>query len=130
MVRRLIPPMQKVAAKTGNSVYLIRCTESDSCCLRREFGWYPIQINTLAVQKSQPLGVGAAGLALLAAYSDAEVDRILECNAPRLDRYGNMTTDLMRQLVRNTRARGYRTEERRVGKECVRTCISRGGTYQ
>ena len=107
LVRKLAPSMRRIAATTGSSVFLVRRFESDALCLHREFGTYPIQVHTIAIGGRQPLGIGAAGLALLAAFSEEEVDRILARSAPQLFNYGGMTVRTIRLLLENTRQRGF-----------------------
>ena len=55
----------------------------------------------------QPLGVGAAGLALLAALPPGESDEVIAQNEQALRAYGGMTVAQMRRLVENTRNRGW-----------------------
>lgn len=107
LVRLLTPGMQRVAAQTGNSVFLVRRMGGDSLCLHREFGGFPIQVHSIAIGGRQPLGVGAAGLALLAAFDEGTAEVILRKNAPRLHAYSGLTVDILRKLVRNARVRGY-----------------------
>src|SRR3546814_16085899 len=71
--------------------------------------------------KRQPLGVGSGGMALLAKLDDATVEDIITHNGTQIEQYGGMSAREMRQLVRS--------EERRVGKECVSTCRSRWSPY-
>lgn len=99
--------MRTLAEVTGNSVYLIVRKNADAMCVHREFGAYPIQISTLAIGQRHPLGVGAAGLALLSAYGDDVVDTILRQNSERLQAHGGMTVKVIRQLIKNSRTRGF-----------------------
>jgi len=61
----------------------------------------------VTVGHRQPLGVGAAGLALLAALPPAEADEVVTQNEQALRAYGGMTGVQMRRLVENTRDRGW-----------------------
>src|SRR5690606_23059672 len=72
--------------------------------------------------KRQPLGVGSGGLALLAKLDDEEVDRIITSNSRQLEQYGGMSPREMRQLVINTRTRGYSV----VGNYAVRGALGVG----
>jgi DNA-binding IclR family transcriptional regulator len=76
----------------------------------------------IQVGTQQPLGVGAAGLALLAALPDAQVDAIVAANAPRLHAYGGMTPERMRILVRATRERGWSV----IGNHATRGVLAAG----
>jgi len=61
----------------------------------------------VTVGHRQPLGVGAAGLALLGALPAAEADEVVAQNEQALRAYGGMTVAQMRRLVENTRGRGW-----------------------
>src|SRR3546814_14240930 len=76
-VAQLAPAMRRISAHTGDSSFLICRVGSDSLCLHREIGSYPVQVLAVTIGHRQPL----------------------------------------------------RSEERRVGKECVSTCRSRWSPY-
>ncbi len=106
-VRKLRPVLRHISDATGDSVFLICRSGSESLCLHREVGNYPVQVQAITIGHRQPLGVGAAGLALLAALPDAEAVELIEQNAGALRAYGNMTPARMRVLVASTRTRGW-----------------------
>lgn len=106
-VAQLAPAMRRISDQTGDSSFLICRVGSDSLCLHREIGNYPVQVLAVTIGHRQPLGVGAAGLALLAALPDDEVEAILEQNREALRSYGQMTVAHMRLLVDATRNRGW-----------------------
>jgi DNA-binding IclR family transcriptional regulator len=70
-------------------------------------GTHSVQILVIQAGTRQPLGVGAAGLALLSALPDDDVDAAIAANALALGHYGGMTPDRMALLVRATRERGW-----------------------
>jgi DNA-binding IclR family transcriptional regulator len=79
-----------------------------SVCLHREEGSFPIRTHALQAGQKHPLGVGAGGMAILAALSDEEAENIIADNADLLARdYPGYSLDLMRQHVRDTRKRGW-----------------------
>ncbi len=116
------PVMQKLAALTGDAVFLVARDNYESVSLWREIGAYPVQILATFAGKRQPLGVGSGGMALLAKLDDATVDEIIAGNSHRIEQYGGMTTREMRQLVQNTRTRGYSV----VGNYAVRGALGVG----
>ena len=61
----------------------------------------------MQVGTRQPLGVGAAGLALLAALPVEEAAAVSKANGPALSSYGGMTPSRLHLLVRATRERGW-----------------------
>ncbi|MGE8566299.1 MAG: IclR family transcriptional regulator [Achromobacter sp.] len=106
-VRRLRPILRQISDVTGDSAFLICRAANDSLCLHREVGNYAVQVLAVTVGHRQPLGVGAAGLALLAALPPGEADDVVTQNAQALSAYGGMTAAHMRRLVENTRGRGW-----------------------
>lgn len=107
MAVRLQPVLERVSRACGDAAFAIVRQGPSSHCIARHVGTHPVQILVIQVGTRQPLGVGAAGLALLSALPDAEVDSIITANTPRLGHYGGMTPERMRILVRTTRERGW-----------------------
>lgn len=106
-VAQLAPAMRRISDQTGDSSFLICRVGSDSLCLHREIGSYPVQVLAVTIGHRQPLGVGAAGLALLAALPEAEAEALIQQNREALRSYGNMTEAHMSLLVAATRDRGW-----------------------
>lgn len=104
---RLQPVLARVSAGCGDAAFAVVREGSRSHCIARQVGTHPVQMLVIQVGTLQPLGVGAAGLALLAALPDAEVDAVVAANAPVLPDYGGMTPERLRLLVRATRERGW-----------------------
>ncbi|MBB5213691.1 IclR family transcriptional regulator [Parapusillimonas granuli] len=117
-----LPAMQKLAAITGDAVFLVVQDKHESISLWREIGPYPVQILATFAGKRQPLGVGSGGLALLARLDDESVEEIIALNSKVLEQYGGMSPREMRQLVQNTRTRGYSV----VGNYAVRGALGVG----
>lgn len=116
------PVLKKLAALTGDAVFLVVRDGHESVSLWREIGAYPVQILATFAGKRQPLGVGSGGMALLAKLDDDTVEDIIARNSNRIEQYGGMTTREMRQLVLNTRTRGYSV----VGNYAVRGALGVG----
>ncbi|WP_442596594.1 IclR family transcriptional regulator [Parapusillimonas sp. JC17] len=117
-----LPAMQKLAALTGDAVFLVVQDKHESLSLWREIGPYPVQILATFAGKRQPLGVGSGGLALLARLDDESVEDIIALNSKELEQYSGMSPREMRQLVQNTRTRGYSV----VGNYAVRGALGVG----
>lgn len=107
MAVRLQPVLERVSQACGDAAFAIVREGPGSHCIARHVGAHPIQILTIQVGTRQPLGVGAAGLALLAALPDVEVTTTIAANAAQLPLYGGMTPERMELLVRATRERGW-----------------------
>ncbi|MYN13377.1 helix-turn-helix domain-containing protein [Pusillimonas sp. TS35] len=116
------PSLRKLAEATGDAVFLVVRDGYESLSLWREIGAYPVQILATYAGKRQPLGVGSGGMALLAKLNDDTVESIIDYNSDKLEQYGGMSTREMRQLVLNTRTRGYSV----VGNYAVRGALGVG----
>ena len=106
-IERLKSVMRRISAECGDSTFLIRRVGADSLCVHREVGTYAVQVRAVSIGHLQPLGVGAAGLALLSSFADDDVKDILETNAAVLPRFGGMSCDKLQFLIRSTRERGW-----------------------
>lgn len=104
---RLQPVLASISAACGDAAFAIVREGSQSLCIARQIGSHPVQVLVIQVGTLQPLGVGAAGLALLAALPDDEVAAVIADNAAELGRYGGMTPERLQLLVRTTRERGW-----------------------
>lgn len=122
LVSRFKDALIRIAIQTGNSVFLVKRTEDDSFCLHREFGDFPIQVLTTKIGGRLPLGVGAAGLALLAWEPQGEIERIIDRLEYRLKEHGGMSVRALHQLVASAQARGYSV----VGNYAVRGVLGVG----
>ena len=93
--------MDMLSAETGDTSYLVVRSGFDAVCMHRHEGEFPIRALVLDVGGRRPLGVGAGGLALLAAVGDEERHQIIERVGPKLKAFGGMTAgDLERACIR------------------------------
>lgn len=107
MAARLQPVLARVAAACGEPAFAVVDEGGQSHCIARQIGTHPMQMLVVEVGRRQPLGVGAAGLALLAALPPADSAAVVAGNARALPRYGGMTPERMDILVAATRERGW-----------------------
>jgi DNA-binding IclR family transcriptional regulator len=105
------PFCQRLAERTGDTIYLsLRCG-TDVVCVDRLEGSFPIKVLTWNVGDRRPLGISASGLAILGALGDDEVGRIIEANASRIESYTGHDRAGVHALVERTRRRGYAFNE-------------------
>lgn len=105
------PFCQRLADRTGDTVYLsLRCG-NDAVCIDRVEGSFPIKVLTWNVGDRRPLGVSASGLAILAGLLDDEVDRISQANARAVESYTGHDPAGVHALVERARRRGYAFNE-------------------
>jgi DNA-binding IclR family transcriptional regulator len=101
------PAMRRLARQLGDAVFLVARDGRESVCVHREVGDFPLQILATHVGKRYPLGVGSAGMSLLAALPEREAQKVIKANASRLDEYGGITAEMIERLRLNTQQRGY-----------------------
>jgi DNA-binding IclR family transcriptional regulator len=102
--------LYKLAQATGDMVFLVVRSGYETVCLNRIAGNFPIQTMTRTEGDRHPLGVGAGGLAILAALSDADVQVAIKAVAVQLKRYG-LSESLLHGAVLATRERGIAVDE-------------------
>lgn len=100
-------PMQWLADRLQDTIYLSEPSGTEAVCTAREEGGYPIKALPLHVGIRRPLGVGAGGLAILAAMSDAQADEILTANARRYPAYGGIDVAFLAAARSDALARGF-----------------------
>ncbi|MFP4894028.1 IclR family transcriptional regulator [Paraburkholderia sp. EG304] len=102
------PVLRSLALETGDWIFFTVRHGLEAICISRASANKQYPQSALRVGDRHPLGLGAGGLAILAAMPDEEVESILRANA---DRYGavytHMSADIVRKQITETRARGY-----------------------
>lgn len=99
--------LNRIAEKTGDTVFLTLRNSTEAVCIDRKDGAYPIKVFTLNIGDRRPLGVGAGGLAILAALSPQQIQEIVSDNTPRLDNHGGLSAPALMTHVRQTQELGY-----------------------
>jgi DNA-binding IclR family transcriptional regulator len=109
------PYLSHLAEQIGDTVFLTVRSGADSIGVHRKTGPYPVQVRALDVGARRPLGVGVAGVALLACLPERESEELVRANAQRLSRHQLSAARLLEQ-VRTARARGYAYSEHGIVK--------------
>jgi DNA-binding IclR family transcriptional regulator len=102
----LAPALTRIAEATGDTVFLLVRDGSDSVCIDRRLGSFPIKTLVVEVGTRRPLGIGAGGLAMLSALSDHDLQRIIHGNASRFAAFG-ATARSMLKAARAAKQSGY-----------------------
>jgi DNA-binding IclR family transcriptional regulator len=100
------PSMRRLAANSGDSVFLVVRSDYDGVCIDRHEGAFPVRIHTLDVGRRRPLGMGAAAVALLMGLPAHEAGDILQANALRFRQFG-VALDAARRAVDEANAHGF-----------------------
>jgi DNA-binding IclR family transcriptional regulator len=108
--------LQMLAKETGDTAFLMVRSGYDTVCVQRHFGDYPVKALTDEIGARRPLGIGAAGVVLLSALPDDEIDAILVANRERIRLYPNVSEKLIRRAVCDARSKGYSISDGNVVK--------------
>jgi DNA-binding IclR family transcriptional regulator len=100
------PYLRHLADEVGDTIFLTIRSGSDSICIDRKTGDYPVKVLSLEVGGRRPLGVGVAGVSLLAGMPAAEATEIVKQNAQRFAAH-DLTAARVLERVRAARTRGY-----------------------
>ncbi|MBL0422704.1 IclR family transcriptional regulator [Ramlibacter sp. AW1] len=109
--------MCAVASRTGDTSFLALRSGTEAVCIDRQTGDYPVKAFTVDVGTRRPLGIGATGVALLAALDPAEADAAMDAIRPQLPRYPNASLRQIREAVASARRHGYAVSEGLMLKE-------------
>jgi DNA-binding IclR family transcriptional regulator len=98
----------RLARETGDAAFFQIRRNFFAVCLQREDGDYPLRSHVLAAGDRHPLGVGAAGIALLAALPQDDANAVLAANAAFIaTRYPMLTRAMIDETVAEARTKGY-----------------------
>lgn len=102
------PSLQRLANETGESAFLSIRRGDETVCLIRVEGSFPVRSFVLHEGVRFPLGVASAGLAIMAFLPEVEVDRLLDDNDARAERFGPAhTAEQIRANLEATGRNGY-----------------------
>jgi DNA-binding IclR family transcriptional regulator len=98
--------LTRIAAETGDTVFLMTRDGYESVCADRIEGGYPVKTLVVEVGNRRPLGIGAGSLAILSALPADEAETAITHNQERLAGFDNMSADRLRRLVGRARTEG------------------------
>ena len=99
--------MNAISRATGDTCYLVMRSGADAVCVDRREGTLPIRVLTLDIGSRRPLGVGAAGLAILSALPPDEAAALIAAIGDRLKPFNRLTKTDLTKHVEETIRRGY-----------------------
>lgn len=102
------PFLRTLALETGDWLFFSVRHGLEAICLSRESGASPYPQASLRVGDRHPLGLGAGGLAILAALPTDEAETVITIKGPEIvHRYPQMTEEVVREHLEKTREQGY-----------------------
>lgn len=108
------PAMAALEQDTQDTVYLVIRSGFDAVCMHRIEGSFPIRTLVLEVGSRRPLGVGAGGLAVLAAIEAGERAEIIARVAPALPAFGRLSEQALAEACLRTAEQGVAVIENKV----------------
>jgi DNA-binding IclR family transcriptional regulator len=104
----LRPLLAELAQRTGETAYLMLRQGSEVLCIARAESAGPIRTVLIDVGAHLPLGATIAGITMLAALDDSEIEHILaRTSGAMAARHRNATPDYVRRQVANVRRQGF-----------------------
>ena len=111
MCRRIVA---QLAQDTEDAVYLVQRSGDEAVCIDRQEGAFPIRVLTLEVGGRRPLGLGAGGLAILAALPDDERAALLDVLKPVIESQWSFSMESLTRSIDSTRRDGYAVIRNRI----------------
>lgn len=100
--------LARLARESGDTAFLSVRRDDFTVCLHREEGAFPIRTHVLQAGDRHPLGIGAGGLAILAALPETEREAVIARNGDLLAAdYPGHTPERLNDLAREAQTRGY-----------------------
>ena len=115
LAQRFAPALSHLAEVTEDTVFLSLRSGTDSVCVARFEGAFPIKTLTLNVGDRRPMGIGAGSLALLAYLPPDEIEHILDVNRAARSRYP-IDESLLHRMISTARQTGFAFNDERVIK--------------
>lgn len=114
-VRQLYRPIiSELARQSGDTSYLIVRSGLEAVCIDRRQGNGPVQVVTLKIGSRRPLGVGAGGLAILAALPEPERRAVASAIGPQLAADYQTTETQLAELIGQIHRDGHTLIHNRV----------------
>ena len=108
------PALMRLAAETGDTVFLMARSGFNVVCVDRQEGTYVLDSLTGHIGGQIPLGVGSASLAVLAFLPEQEARAIVAANAPRYAAFNGLSVEEIDGQLVETRARGFALDQGRL----------------
>lgn len=109
-----LPAVRRLALEAGDTVYVVIRSGDEAVCIERHEGPSPIRVLTLQIGSRRPLGLGAGGLAILAALPDEERNALMERVAPRIAGDHGFPVKALRDSMAATRRQGHALIRNRI----------------
>jgi DNA-binding IclR family transcriptional regulator len=107
-LRRLCEPtLKRIAAQTGDTVFLMERERHESVCIDRAEGHFPVKTLVVEVGDRRPLGIGAASLAILTAMTPDDAEAAIMENVDRISDFPGMSVQRLRRELAEARTKTW-----------------------
>ena len=117
------PSLLRLAAETGDTVFLSVRDGDEALCLARCTGDFPIRTLTLNIGDRRPLGVGAGSLALLSFLDPREAERVIAANEAARSAYPAFNSENLKKLVQESTQQGFAFNDGRIVSEMAAVAV-------
>jgi DNA-binding IclR family transcriptional regulator len=108
------PGLERIARELGDTAYLVVRSGLEAVCIDRQEGPSPIRVFTLEIGSRRPLGLGAAGLAILAALPKEERAEVLAQVSEQVLKTGQLPAAEFRSSIERCCKEGHSFIRNRV----------------
>jgi DNA-binding IclR family transcriptional regulator len=108
------PSAQRIADRSGDTVFVMARDGLEHICVGRETGSFPIKALTIDVGTRRPLGVGAGGMAVLGTMPPDEARRAIDTIAQKLKEYPLTSPEVILRGADQARRLGYSVSDGQV----------------
>lgn len=108
------PAMERLAAESAETVYLVQRSGHEAVCIHLQQGPSPVRVVTLQIGSRRPLGLGAAGLAMLAALPHEQAEEVLAAVMGVIERDWRFPEADLRASLELAREQGHAVIRNRI----------------
>lgn len=101
------PHIVELARETGDTAFLMVRSGFELVCVDLQTGAYPVKTMTANIGTRRPIGIGAAGVAVLAALGEDEAKEALKAASPHQREYEKANDAAIFATLQNARKIGY-----------------------
>lgn len=114
-IRQLCEPaMERLALDSADTVYLVQRSGSEAVCVDLRQGPSAMHVTALQIGSRRPLGLGAGGLAILAALPEDEAEEIVATMLGVIESEWRLPERILRQSLQAARERRLAVIENRI----------------
>lgn len=108
------PAIEQLAQRSSETVYLLQRSGLEAVCLDLKQGPGTVRVATLQIGSRRPLGLGAGGLAMLAALPPEEARMVLDAVAENIQREWRLPSAQLQSSLEQAQRQGWSMIRNRI----------------